>query len=222
VLKKAKKKFIKKKKVSHAQGGEDMILNTLFSGMKEGQYIDIGANSPFNQSNTAFFYAKGWTGYNIDANPESIEDLNKHRNKDTNILAFVSNTSEVVNYNFFKNSLYNGANNAKEIPSELVKQQEVRSITFDEIAEKYKIKNNVEFLSIDAEGYDLEVLQSIDLNRFQPKAIVIESFDYLIEKSLDNAISDHLKKHNYHYIAKTATNSIYVSDDFYKDRFKVK
>lgn len=222
LLKKIKKKITKEKKVSYAQGGEDMILNTLFSGIKNGIYLDIGANSPFDQSNTAYFYKKGWTGFNIDANPDSIELLNKHRKRDSNILAFVSNSNEVINYNFYKISLYNGSNNANEIPSELIKQQQIRSLTFQEIAQKYKIKNNIDFVSIDAEGHDLQVLKSVDLSKFQPKAVVIESFDYLIEKSLDNAISDYFKKHNYHFIAKTITNSIYVSDSFYKERFKSK
>lgn len=220
-MKKLVKKIITPKhKASFAQSGEDMILNSVFSGVKNGKYLDIGANSPYEQSNTAYFYKKGWTGYNIDANPESIEWLKKVRKHDQNILAFISDSPEEVTYNYFQTSLYNGANNPDEIPSKLLKSETIKSKTLQQIFEKYNIKEQIDFLSIDVEGYDYKVLQSIDLNSFRPRVIVIESFDFLIEKSLKNDISVLMQENNYRFLAKTVTNSIYIAHEFYLERFQ--
>ncbi|MDX1652433.1 MAG: FkbM family methyltransferase [Brumimicrobium sp.] len=206
-------------KSAYAQGGEDMILNTLFAGIRKGKYIDIGANSPFEQSNTAFFYKKGWSGYNIDANPESVKRLNKGRKRDKNILAFISDENHEVTYNYYENSLYNGAENELEIPSPLLKKEKIKSKTVKQIRTEFLITEQIDFLSIDIEGYDLKVLQSLDLKEFRPRAIVIESFDYLVRDCLNNEITEYLKKYDYHFIAKTITNCIYISNEFYKERF---
>lgn len=222
-MKKTLKKIIRPLyKTSYAQGGEDMILNSIFTGVKKGTYIDIGANSPFDQSNTAFFYKKGWTGYNIDANPHAIKRLNSQRKKDCNILALLSDDNAEVNYNYFEISLYNGVNNPEEIPSKLLKTERIKGKTLKQLIEEYNIPSTIDFLSIDVEGYDYKVLQSIDFNLLRPRAIVIESFDYLVDKSLNNKFSQLLQEKDYLFIAKTITNSIYVTKEFYSERFQNK
>src|SRR6056297_1825951 len=84
---KTKSKF----KRSFSQSGEDMILNNLFANIKKGVYIDLGANDPYFQSNTQYFYELGWKGINIDANPDSIKRLKKIRKRDINIVALIAN-----------------------------------------------------------------------------------------------------------------------------------
>jgi hypothetical protein len=72
-------------RLSYSQSGEDMILDTIFYNQPKGTYIDIGANNPYVQSNTHFFYKKGWRGINIDALPGSMNKFRKVRPKDINI-----------------------------------------------------------------------------------------------------------------------------------------
>lgn len=68
------------------QWGEDILVRKLFPRKKStGVYLDLGAYHPFKHSNTAFFWLKGWHGFNIDANPETIKIFKKTRPKDINI-----------------------------------------------------------------------------------------------------------------------------------------
>src|ERR1035437_7606242 len=63
----------RKYRKSYGQSGEDMILSNIFFDKKIGFYVDVGANNPCIQSNTHFFYKKGWRGINIDALPGSMK-----------------------------------------------------------------------------------------------------------------------------------------------------
>jgi hypothetical protein len=57
---------------SYSQEGEDMILNRIFEGKCQGFYVDIGAHHPRRFSNTYFFYKHGWTGINVEPNPDVV------------------------------------------------------------------------------------------------------------------------------------------------------
>jgi hypothetical protein len=75
------------------QWGEDILVRKLFPRtMKTGAYLDLGCYHPFVHSNTAYLWLKGWSGVNVDANPNTIDIFNKLRPKDRNIwAAIVSN-----------------------------------------------------------------------------------------------------------------------------------
>jgi hypothetical protein len=68
------------------QWAEDVLIRKLFDkSKKNGVYLDIGSYHPFAHSNTAYFWMKGWRGFNVDANPHTIKIFNKYRPSDTNI-----------------------------------------------------------------------------------------------------------------------------------------
>lgn len=94
-------------KRSYSQSGEDMILDTIFCEIRKGTYIDVGANNPTIQSNTYYFYKKGWSGINIDALPGSMKKFNFVRPRDINIEFPISDKEEVLVYYMFSPSLYN-------------------------------------------------------------------------------------------------------------------
>ncbi len=222
VIKNKFKKLFKitKFKKSYAQSGEDMILNTILNNIKKGVYIDVGANDPYFQSNTHFFYELGWQGINIDANPESIRKLNKTRKRDINIEALISNKDTKLKYFFYENSAYNGVVYNENIPSKLKYSKTIKSKTLSDVLNNKKVIT-IDFLSIDAEGHDFEVLLSIDLKKYRPKAIVVESFADNITNDLNSKIATHLNIYNYVLFSRTVTNSIYISDEFRNDRFKI-
>lgn len=100
-------------KLSYSQSGEDMILDTIFCDVKKGFYVDIGANNPYIQSNTHFFYKKGWRGVNVDALPGSMNIFRKVRPNDINIEAAISNSNEILSYFMFSSSFYNTFDSSK-------------------------------------------------------------------------------------------------------------
>jgi hypothetical protein len=68
------------------QWGEDILVRKLFpKNRANGTYLDIGCYHPFIHSNTAYLWLKGWRGYNIDANAQTIKIFDKIRPQDANI-----------------------------------------------------------------------------------------------------------------------------------------
>ena len=70
---------------SYSQFYEDLILFCIFYDVKNGFYIDIGANDPNIISVTKAFYIRGWYGINIEPLPNKFQDLVNHRLRDINL-----------------------------------------------------------------------------------------------------------------------------------------
>ena len=116
------------------QWGEDVFLRKIFPKNKNnGTYLDIGAYDPFMHSNTAYLWMKGWTGFNVDANPHTIQRFNKIRPNDKNIW-----TAIIPNSDYEKGQLKNPVNDAKLIAKTL------DSLGFD-VIEKYNLATQLEF-----------------------------------------------------------------------------
>ncbi len=158
-----------------------MILRHILGADKrDGFYVDIGAFHPIHASNTYFFYLNGFRGINVDARPGSMELFNKIRPYDINLEFGVSNKNENLNYYFIdENSSMNSF--SKEFLSNLgmlkyvKKQIEVPMYTLSEILDKYLPSGKpIDFLNVDVEGFDYNVLVSNDWERYRPKIIVVE------------------------------------------------
>ena len=72
-----------------SQYGEDVFLHKFFRGQRNGFYIDVGAHHPFQLSNTAYLWANGWNGVNVDASSAAIRLFNRVRPSDLKIHAAV-------------------------------------------------------------------------------------------------------------------------------------
>ena len=91
----------------YSQEGEDILLNKIFSGKKEGFYIDIGAHHPKRFSNTYLFYQKGWQGINVDCMPGSMKLFKKLRPRDINLELGVSENESEKDYYVFNDTALN-------------------------------------------------------------------------------------------------------------------
>ena len=77
-------------KIHTGQYGEDIVLHKLFRNLPStGYYVDVGAHHPFAISNTAYLWARGWKGVNVDASAEAIRRFQSIRPDDLNICAAV-------------------------------------------------------------------------------------------------------------------------------------
>lgn len=184
------KSFIKRR--TYSQWGEDLVIEKYFKN-KIGKYVDIGCFHPIRHSNTCLLYNKGWRGTNIDLNPTSIELFNIVRREDKNILATLSdkNNKEVdifFEHNFSPiNSL-----NLKNFDSDKKNYFKKKAFTkkFSEL-----INFNFDFLNIDCEGEDLNILKTIDFKKFTPNLICIEINSD--EKNYKHRVYSLLKEYNY-------------------------
>jgi FkbM family methyltransferase len=218
--------LFKNARLSYSQSGEDLILNTIFYNTQKGVYVDIGANNPYLQSNTHYFYKKGWRGVNVDALPGSMTKFKKVRKQDINIEAAISNDISALTYYTFSSSFYNTFD-SKEIErlktiSKLTGKIKIRTIKLIELFESLKIKK-IDFMSVDVEGLDLEVLKSNNWHKYRPKVIVIESVAYPYStRELDHIanIKIFLESVGYRFFCNSPTNAFYIEIEFYKERFE--
>lgn len=166
-------------KNSYSQMGEDLIIDKFLRYKKKGFYVDVGAGDPTRFSNTKRFYGRGWTGINIEPNPYSYKKLALSRQRDINLNIGIGKIlSNLVFYFFLPETLSTFSLKDKE----RVQSQGYRCINeiktpvfkLSETLEKY-CRQKIDFLSIDVEGFEFEVLKSNDWQKFYPELICVET-----------------------------------------------
>lgn len=169
---------------SFSQSGEDLYLLKYFQKKKSGFFVDVGAHHPFRYSNTYALYRLGWWGINIDATPGSMKAFEKVRRRDINIELAVGDTLGTITFYVFRESALNTASQkiASTVidsgQSQLLQELQVRQKPLSEILDQF-LPNNVvlDFLNVDVEGKDVEVLKSNDWKRFRPQVILVEELE---------------------------------------------
>jgi FkbM family methyltransferase len=206
---------------SYSQEGEDMILRRIFGSQTSGFYIDVGAHHPKRFSNTYFFYKKGWAGINIDAMPGSMKAFQKLRYRDINIETPISSTPETVVYYGFNEPALNGfSKNISESRDgvdgyriEFTKR--IKTSTLQTVLDQnLEVNQEIDFLTIDVEGLDYDVLKSLDLKRYRPRVILIEIIGSSLAEIANNEIYCHLIAEGYDLYAKSVNTVIFVSREF--------
>ena len=203
--------------VCYSQEGEDMLLYELLGHLDIGFYVDIGAHHPKRYSNTHFFYKKGWRGINADAMPESMKEFNIHRPNDINVEVGLASKQENLIFYVFNEAGLNTFDQvrAKEISQLpdyfIVKEVLVRTITFAHLMAEYLPDGvDIDFLSIDIEGLDYEVLKSNDWNKYRPRIILVEHYLVDFIEVLRCDIYLFLTNNGYNLTAKTYRNLIFT------------
>lgn len=182
---KTKLGYLKYKQVSYSQEGEDLILSRLLDDKEDGFYVDIGAHHPVRFSNTYFFYKKGWRGINIDAMPGSMRAFNIIRPRDINLETPVSDEPCRLTYYMFDEPALNGFSEdlsnlrTQSTAYKVVNRIELQTSTLADILSKnLPMSQEIDFMSIDVEGLDLQVLKSNDWNKFRPRFVLVEILNY--------------------------------------------
>jgi len=169
--------------------GEDRILYYLFLRQDSGFYVDIGAYDPIDCSNTYLFYEKGWRGINIDARPGSMNTFNRWRPRDINLEVAIANKEDFLTYYQLTESASTMNSFSQEFLQDLgmedriVSKTQIKTYTLCSILDQYLPPSiSIDFLSVDVEGMDLEVLKSNDWVKYRPKVVLVES----IHRNLGN------------------------------------
>lgn len=195
---------------SWSQEGEDQILRRIFEGQQSGFYVDVGAHHPMRFSNTYLFYRRGWSGINIDAMPGSMQAFRKLRPRDINIEIGVGLEAGESNYYIFNEPALNGF--SKQLSAERECNQEIYKIIDTKIIKvrplskifDLNLKNDriIDFISVDVEGLDYEVLKSNDWNKYRPRYVLVEVLGASLQDILCNDISHFMISNGYEIYAK--------------------
>lgn len=210
--------FRRQYKKSYSQSGEDMILDNILGSPRTGFYVDVGANNPVVQSNTKYFYQKGWRGINIDALPGSMKKFKLARPRDINLETPVSDEEKIINYYMFQPSFYNSflEEQAVKYKDKLVGKRELRPRRLDSVLNQYTEGAEIDFMSVDVEGMDLKVLKSNDWTKYRPKVLILEIFAEERESGEARAINDFLAEKNYFPYCGSPKNTFYLENSFFR------
>lgn len=169
----------------YAQYGEDIMLHRILSDLLgdptryRGVFVDVGAYHPVKYSNTYFFYKCGWRGINIDPRPGSMQLFEKIRPADINLELGVSDQEAVMTYyDLGEDSTMNTFSlqhlEALGMTKSIQRTVPVQTFRLSTLLDKHLTGNSIDLLNIDAEGFDFEILQSNNWEKYRPLVICVE------------------------------------------------
>ena len=158
--------------------GEDKFISNYFKNKPNGFYIDVGCYHPLDGNNTHLLHKKGWNGINFDINFYSIKLFDFLRDKDVNINSGISCKKEKLTMYY-----------RKEINMLNTLDEKIAKIRFKNGYKKRSIKVNtlnffmskhfqnlkkIDFINIDVEGSEMDVLKSLNFKFHKPQLICVE------------------------------------------------
>jgi len=212
-------KFFKAQR-TYSQSGEDRIISLLFNSFNKTKitYLDIGANHPRVGSNTYLFYCLGGAGVCVEPNPDLARLLKKRRPRDTCLNIGVG-TDEGQVADFYVMSSDSLSTFSREEALELDKAgkykiQNVLSLslkTFNQIV-KENFHGPIDLVSLDVEGWNEEIVRSIDFSDSRPFCFCVETLSFAEDHSGRKltGIIDYFVQHDYIVHADTTINTIFV------------
>jgi FkbM family methyltransferase len=216
-----------KGKASYSQTGEDIIVQYLFESLKieKPTYLEIGTNQPLICNNTYIFYLKGCYGVCIEPDKNMV-GLIKAKRPGNIVLNIGIGLDEKENADFylFPTEVNGWSTFSKE---EAIIREKETGIGFSTVKVELQSINTViakyfkphpNFISLDVEGLDLEILQSLDLKKYRPEVICVETvtFGYLnnTEEKI-GSISEFMHANGYFTYADTHVNTIYCRKELF-------
>jgi FkbM family methyltransferase len=201
---------------SFSQEGEDMILRLLLEDQPQGFYVDVGAHHPLRYSNTAYFHRRGWWGMNLDADPEAIALFVRERPGDINVNIGVGETEGEFELTKYHESALNTfhpeqvARLARTSDYEISSRSMVTVRRLERIlAENLPEHQTIDFLNVDVEAMDLDVLRSNDWGRFRPRFVAVEIDVEELSEVTAHPTCEFMVAQGYRCVAKTPRTSFF-------------
>ena len=155
----------------------------------------------------------GWQGLNVDLSKVSIDLFKISRPNDVNICCAISDKDKKIK--FFENSKINQQNSILTYGKESKKIKEINSYKLNTILKKNKIAK-FDYLNIDVEGAEIQVLNGLDIKKYKPKLITLEINNFLNALDSKTSINNHLLKNNYFLFNRVGVTNFYFHKEFMK------
>jgi FkbM family methyltransferase len=215
----------------YSQHGEDFLLWNFFGYESKGFFVDVGAFDGIHLSNTYSLEEQGWSGICIEPHPKYFPFCKKTR-KNSICLAIACVGEEgvkQVDFNIEESGLYSGISrdDAAEISYYYkhgwgidfpgFRRITVPAMTLNRILDKYLPSGSeIDVISIDVEGTELDVLRGLDLDRFKPRILLIEA----AKDEAEGVISSYLNRFGYIKGRELRINKFYVRELADADRLE--
>jgi FkbM family methyltransferase len=206
-----------KPRIYYSQNGEDCVLWALFDDRTTPSFfVEVGALDGTRFSNTYSFEQAGWRGICVEAHPDYIDLLKKNRPKSLIVHAAVFDEDR-DSVTFYANSRGSLSTLDPTLEEEFRKYGhyftgwELRNVpmrTLTAILAEAGVPSSIDILSIDIEGTEMAALRGLDLDKYRPRVMVIESRDEPTEKAMDS----YLAGAGYTHARKISNNIFYCRD----------
>lgn len=204
---------------SYAQNHEDVLLARLFPRGLTGFYVDVGANDPVKNSITKHFYDMGWRGVNVEPASDPFKRLAEARPRDVNLNVGLSDHEGTLTLYEFPPDI-SAVSTFSEEQAEWHREAGLASVgqpvsvtTLARVLEEHAGERTVDFLSVDVEGHERQVLVGGDWKRFRPRVVVVESTQPATTIPTHDQWEDVLLDHEYHFAAFDGLNRYYVREE---------
>lgn len=210
------------------QSAEDAFLLRFFYQKKSGFYVDIGAYSPTRYSNTFLLHhLYGWRGLNVDASADVINEFEASRSDDINVCAAVGKPADRTYYRFSssaRNTLSKDNVTRQEArgDTKLVAEERVTVLPLSELLDNHLPPNQpIDFLDIDVEGLEMEVLESVDWAKYRPRLILVEDYAVGEGKVFDSKLYKFMTSMNYRLVSHHYDTSFYLDNSAPVERLEM-
>ena len=205
---------------SFSQLGEDRIIKFLLDtfGIQRCRYLDIGAHHPRRLSNTYLFYTLGGSGVLIEPNRSMASLISEARPRDLCLnVGLAGEFRASVPFYVMKSDTLStfSKREAERMVSECGESiVEVRSVEVrtPESVLSENFSNDLNLVSLDVEGLEMEILESFDLRKYRPEVFCIETISYAVDgKGVKSSVlAPFMASHGYRIFADTHVNTIFV------------
>jgi FkbM family methyltransferase len=204
--------------ISYAQRFEDLYLMRCFGERNDGFYIDIGSGHPVYDNMSFAFYLKGWRGITAEPNPWLARLTRAVRPRDRHVEALVGAAAGEAT--FYLVDEYHGlstmiADHARAAQTQFGKASGPMTVPVTTLAELCRLYAPAafDFLKVDVEGAEPDVLLNGDWQRYRPKVVVVEALaPYTLAPAWD-AWEPFLAGHGYRYVMFDSLNRYYLADE---------
>jgi FkbM family methyltransferase len=209
-------------RTSYAQQGEDLIVESIFGHLQIPirTYLDIGAFDPTISSNTYLFYLKGCRGVLVEPNPALCGTLKRYRPRDTVLNVGIGPSKETAADYYLLGDANGNLDQLNTFSKEEADRvialgggRRIRKIikmplvSINTVMEEH-FQGAADFVSTDTEGLDLDILKSLDFDRFRPPVVCAEA-----GASSDGIkIIELMRSKGYSVRGSTFVNTIFVDD----------
>lgn len=192
----------------YSQFGEDIVIAGLFDRHYRGFYVDVGAHHPRFLSNTYLLWLRNWQGINIDADPLAIDAFRRERPTDINVCCAVGKSRGSAKFYKFKNPAFNTLSEKFGPQGERIATVEVPIMPLNDILFEHGL-GQIDYLNVDVEGLDYDVLTAFDFCRFSPRIISIEMTNADFDQIAREPIYEMLREKGYALIAYCYVTAIF-------------
>ena len=212
------KKLNKNEKFFSEAGQDKLIKDKFFKNQRNGFFIEIGAFDGIEGSNCCYFEKyESWEGIAIEASPKQFQKLQKNR-KCEMINAVIGPEEKEVEFceitegftqmsGIYNSSYKDSMDRIQKKSNSKINLIKTKSTPFNKIIPNNKI---IDFISIDIEGNELDVINSIDFNQYEIKVI-------LLENNIPQKLSyiNFFKERNFSYFDRVGMDEIYFNKKYF-------